>query len=339
MVFVRAGGTELWWSPECVQALLDQQFNPDNFGSYSHVASRISVAQAKCEAWDSATPAQRRGMDPPTGEDRYLAASNAGHLMQNAVAQQRRPDRGNYCDNVIDGYNSYDAPCAAMEGRQGQPGTEEDRWSTWEAIDRGQAAAPDARGQQGGYDPQLRRQHERERLQDFVEAHPARAQAYDEEARRLGGPARPTDIAPAQPTARSVPRPQQITGKDAADCIDTFLQKQEQAMYQDCASNTEPNRTLADRGSAVSQQHAARLGAQRVELEQRLSEQDRAIQQATRRGVGGQQLQQLHVDRAETTNRLRDNDRQQRAYDSADCAARQGARLRGGHGHSEGRPA
>jgi hypothetical protein len=128
LLYLEAGGSA-FFSRQCQQLLIEAKLNPDWFGSYNHVAKLNKDARAKCERWDTATPAElasgMKGGQPlerPTAGDRYLASCQSGHLVRDSNFREESADdddsegRGDPCSNAIDGYESNHAPAAPQQG-------------------------------------------------------------------------------------------------------------------------------------------------------------------------------------------------------------------------------
>lgn len=94
VVFLLAGGV-VAFSAACKAALANCGLSPDDFGSYDAVKGNIRAAKKRVMEYQLA---KRRGENPPepSARDRFLSASEAGHLRQNALFQRAR---GDSCQN------------------------------------------------------------------------------------------------------------------------------------------------------------------------------------------------------------------------------------------------
>ena len=105
-------GAGALFSDACKAALMQAGYDPEWFGSFDHVRSKIDEAGAAVRA-GTATPAQR-----------FLAGSQSGHLVPNSTWQG---GRNNPCQNVGNPPLMYDcnlAPCMPHFGAANHYGTE-----------------------------------------------------------------------------------------------------------------------------------------------------------------------------------------------------------------------
>lgn len=139
ILFAR-GGASMAWSAECVKALAECGYHPDDFGDYEHVRKRCRNAKnlvGRQNEYDQAPqpkPPPNAPNPGPTMHDRFLAESQSGHLTQDAT-QVRAGSRGagNPCDNLVDGYDSAAAPCMPQHGNAQTFGTQHNRASVMES--------------------------------------------------------------------------------------------------------------------------------------------------------------------------------------------------------------
>lgn len=121
-------GAGALFSDACKAALMQAGYDPETFGSYDHVKSKIDEAKAAV-ANGTATPAQE-----------FTAGCQSGHLVPNSTYQGARNDP---CQNVGDPPLMYDcqlAPCMPHWGGANYYGTEHYLVTRMEA-DAGAAAA------------------------------------------------------------------------------------------------------------------------------------------------------------------------------------------------------
>jgi len=123
VLFLKAGGSA-FFSADCQALLIAAKLNPDWFGSYDKVNKQIQDAKTKCANFDRLTPAAQARVPAarrPTPEDRFLADSTAGHLIQDGVYRRSRdgannPGRNNPCARLVDGYVHGNAPAVPTQG-------------------------------------------------------------------------------------------------------------------------------------------------------------------------------------------------------------------------------
>jgi len=123
VLFLKAGGSA-FFSADCQALLIAAKLNPDWFGSYDKVNKKIQDAKTKCANFDRLTPAGQARVPAsrrPTPEDRFLADSTAGHLVQDGVYRNARDPanlsgRNNPCARLVDGYVHGNAPAVPTQG-------------------------------------------------------------------------------------------------------------------------------------------------------------------------------------------------------------------------------
>jgi hypothetical protein len=285
-IFARAGDTGLFFSPDCVKALLEAGYNPEWFGTYQHTQGQISAARARSPQWFAWDDERRRAAadgrpfntaEPtprPSAADRYLGQCQSGHMSMDATHREAGT-RDNPCGNREFGYDGQRAPCMPQSrGPWAPPGSEHNVVSRHEAAC---AAAVRADNQRRGvtpvdtYPPALRDQHESQRARLAVDARrgpehdrqPIDREAYargqNQAAAAAAGPggvAAAGGASPAANHATSVPADQQINGNDVYACLDAFRRKGLQAMRQE-AVDARVNDRAANRATATTRANQA----------------------------------------------------------------------------------
>jgi hypothetical protein len=261
VLFVKAGDTNVWFSPGCVKALQEAGLRPEWMGSYDHVAKLNAAARKKCADFDGGKP----GATEPAAEERYLASCQSGHLEQNAIHQTSRDDP---CTNVTPGYDMGAAPCMPQWGTATQKGGEHYLVSRHEensAYQASQANPGGIRYSGGSVDA-----HSTDRLnqvQGYMQGNdPARAQAVhrmtgdEEEARKnhdqmmqekagakqsiaaTPGGAGSSSGAKTSATAPTGEGTHVAGGNNVAECLDNFRKAAATSMRQECARDVEKNK-------------------------------------------------------------------------------------------------
>ena len=163
-----AGGVGVF-SRDCAVALLECNLNPEWIGPYHVVRARRLVAVRAVAAWQQA---ELRGGPPvprPSFEERWLAASTAGHLAQDAAHRHGR--RGDHCATLVDGYTEAHAAAMPTLGSSNIPETVEGAVSARErdlAHHRRNTATPPG---SEAYPAHLRREDQNECIRVAVQAH------------------------------------------------------------------------------------------------------------------------------------------------------------------------
>lgn len=245
VLYLKKGGSA-FFSKKCQELLIKSKLNPDDFGDYSYVARINKKARQKCAAYDDWVKNGRKGKGPPVPgpRDRYLADSWSGHLIQDGVFREEG-GRGDPCENVVDGFDTNRAPCVPMEGSPSDPRTEHGMITAQEKADS--AACRRANGGKPGnnYKPGKRRKDEDARGKKFVERHKKRYKDYERKygksgksgkgagggagARGTAGEA--AAVGAKTPATPKCPPGMQVDGNSAAECINNWRKKAEDAMY------------------------------------------------------------------------------------------------------------
>lgn len=304
VVFVKAGDTNVWFSPDCVKALQEAGLRPEWMGSYDHVAKLNAAARKKVKDWKEGVP----GATEPTAEDKYLAHCQSGHLEQNALHQGSRDDP---CSNVSPGYDMGAAPCMPQWGHAQQKGGEHylvsrhEESSAYDASNANPNGGYPATDQLGAPGVSVD-SHSRDRLnqvQSYMQGNdPTRAQEVhrltgDEEKARsnyekmmrekaaakesIAKSPTGVDSASGVQTRNTAPDAKGThvaNGTSAAECLDNFRKAAAIAMRQQCKNDVEKNREEDARKSAPNPPPNGESAKQRAHREEQ--EAKEALEQA-----------------------------------------------------------
>lgn len=111
------GGAADAFSARCKALLAKAGFEPDDFGSYSHVNSRINAAKARVAT------AVAKGQTP-SAHDQFLNDCTPGHLQQDGLFRPAG-SRDDPCEVLVDGYDTRRAPTMPSRGDGDAVGTDE----------------------------------------------------------------------------------------------------------------------------------------------------------------------------------------------------------------------
>ncbi|MFL5292372.1 MAG: hypothetical protein ACJ79U_12710, partial [Myxococcales bacterium] len=278
MTFLRGGAADMF-SAHCKAELLKAGYRPEWFGSYNHVRRKIKEGRDYCKKYDEAKAKGEKLPGPaPTDEQRYLEKCDSGHLTQDAVYRQSG-GRGDPCSNVesAPGYSMTQAPCMPHAGNPDDPRDEHGLVSKHE---QDSAAGPGGRKPGDPYpvneiaaDSDKRT---KELLADKTSADRSGRKPVSPEGGKEGASAGASatsgDHAPAtsgvadgKPSEPNESWKQELTGKTAADCINSFRKAAEDAMRQKCKQDAAANRARANGGEGKTEKegekHRAALQA------------------------------------------------------------------------------
>jgi hypothetical protein len=255
VVFVKAG-TSMMFSAHCVKELAKYGYDPEDFGSHSHVQKRLRAARDRVAADDAAVASGGARPTPPvTDRERFLASCQSGHLSQDAIHREGGSEnRGNPCANRVDGYQEGAAPCMPHQGDAGTLGTQHNQVSQLETTqprDRGLSTNQPYPPDQASADADARCRQTLGQTTGpgqptgTAPATGAGASAGTSTSGTVGdgGATAPGSVGPVDPN-----NPGEINGETAADCINAFRKHAMQAMKQNCADSVEDNRNTANGG-------------------------------------------------------------------------------------------
>lgn len=278
VLYLLSGGSA-FFSVRCQEELIKASMNPDWCGSYSYVADLNKNARQKCAAWDEAAAAGRPGRGPngdalpqPTPADRYLSQCQSGHLLRDSnFRESGKGARDNPCRTIVPGFETDNAPCVPQQGQAKVKGTEHNAHTLLEnqasAAQRAQNESGgtippkgDPRNPGGPYPPDTRRADEDARTQPMLDKHKADYPKLSQDttpggpvgagasAGAAGGPVAGSAAAvdakdPAKPNC---PPELEVDGSTAAECINNWRKKAEQAMYDNAKANAAKNAAAAE---------------------------------------------------------------------------------------------
>lgn len=373
--FVR-GGASMAWSAECVKALAEAGYHPDDFGDYNHVARRNKAARRACDAADGrpVNPpygSQRGDVTPPptpTPHQRFLAGCESGHITQHAT-QSSSSDRSNSCGNVVDGWNPSAAPCMPHHGSAREEGTmhceitrQEEQQPRWPPhnLTRGQPYPQDAL-----------EEHRRERINTALDHH--RENTLPTSSSQTSGAgaqgAQPTpaqagffgeDVDPGAGPATAPKDATTIHGDTAAECIEQFTQQAEAAMKAEMADpatiaqnqaaakaapsltqranerQADYDRTSRQQGAATRRLDSAQQRLDAIRNDPNATRDQR--RQALRERNTAIRQQEAAVQRNTNARAARDTARSEaRSAQTAHCRVEQGQRIRDGQARNNPR--
>lgn len=270
VAFLLKGGSA-FFSVDCQNAILDLGWHPDEFGTYSSTLSYIQQCRAKVAAGEPCTPREQELGQPYYFESdgkRTVnpAAYTSGHMYMNATMQG---SRGNDCTNRVDGYSETLCPSMPHQGQTHDAGTQHNLHTVREyegalgpngehtAGGPYGGASSDAEAMQKAKDDAKARARqlvaEREEALEQQRREQARGEAADgpetEQAPAAGeaSPARPGEA--KAPTA---PEDQQVTGGDAGECLENFVEMGFNGMQQQSALDVNANKAAAGDAEAAA---------------------------------------------------------------------------------------
>jgi hypothetical protein len=272
-LYLNSGGSA-FFSKKCQALLIKAALNPDNCGSYSFVAKTNADARKKCEAWDSASPADRaaNNIPQPTPQERYLSDCESGHLIRDSNFRTEG-GRGEVCESVVDGFESNLAPCVPHQGRAADPATvhgvhtlNENSHSANQRARNGTDVTPGSvngipNTPGGAYPPEQRRADEDARTQPMLDRHkqnfansfeattaapiPRPGSNATERFDRLDPASQAAAIGAKAPTEPNCAKDKVIGGNTAAACLNNWRKKAEAAMYKKCKDDYPRNAARA----------------------------------------------------------------------------------------------
>lgn len=346
VAFLQQGGSA-FFSVDCQNAILDLGWHPDEFGTYSSTLSYIQQCRAKVAAGEPCTPREQELGQPYYFESdgkRTVnpAAYTSGHMYMNATMQG---SRGNDCTNRVDGYSETLCPSMPHQGQTHDAGTQHNLHTVREYEGAlgpngehtpggryGGAPSDEAAMQKANEDAKARARQLVAEREEALEQQRREAQARGERARgpENAQPAAAGDVSAARPgeaKTPTAPADQQVTGGDAGECLENFVEMGFNGMQQQSALDVNANKAAAGDAEA-----AAAGGLETLQQRERTARAKlaRATQLHGKGAVSDEELRVLREEQAEAIADVRTarGDGDPRA--EAACRVQQGQRVAAG---------
>lgn len=268
------GGAADAFSARCKALLAKADLTPDDFGSYSHVQSRINAATARVDA-------AKAGGPPASAHDQFLAGCTPGHLQQDGLFR-KEGSRNDPCDVHVDGYDTRLAPTMPSRGDGDTRGTDEWRMGEHERDsirNRGMNTGSRYPRDDMNADADDRLKHIPQLNQRDTSAVQGGSGPQGANGTNTGDASQPGGLGGGSGNSSGV-APGSLDGETAAECINAFRKAAEKAMKQQCIDEKPANEALVQRDAA------AELAAAQT----RLSNADAALDQARRDNAANYQV-------------------------------------------------
>jgi hypothetical protein len=268
VAFLNKGGLS-FFSDNCIEQLAKYGYEPEDFGSYDHVAERLRSAREKCADPDAGKPGhppaptdRERELGKPMGDkDHY----ESGHLGMNTCMQGKR---GDPCSNFVSGHDDGLYPCMPHQGSATDPGSEHNVWTAAELDVTSQAG----KNPRDTYPAGKMSDDADARTKALLDKRPEIPQPTGNESTTGGGPPKPATGA-VDPQAKAeaakaranekgrMPEDERVDGETAEDCINNFRKMGEAGMKKHISDQATIDKNRGIAGTAKQREDAEKDAA------------------------------------------------------------------------------